>query len=209
MNNYDRIAGIYDLMATVIFFGAISEAKKHYMSLVASKSKILLVGGGTGKILKHLNQLNIPITVDFLEPSFKMITKAKERADGLPNLHINYIQNKLDSFESAGQYDCICSFFFLDIFQKSDLIDSVKKFSKMLSTNGFLLVSDFQIKNNLWWQKALSGLMHVFFRITTNLQSKGLKDINSYLCKSHFINIDRTQFFNGFIFSAVYEKKVS
>lgn len=211
MNTYDRIAGIYDFLAGFVFFGAIAKAKRRYLSWAAPDNKVLIVGGGTGKVLCDLNQLGIPLAIDFVEPSGKMIKQAKRRASKLSNLNVNFIQSELGflDIEPGEPYDFICTFFFLDLFEERDLVDSIDKLGKLLKPDGFLFVSDFQIINNSWWQKALSAMMHWFFRMTTSLQSSRLKEIKSYLCRTHFIKIDQAQFFCGFIFSAAYKKNVS
>ena len=138
--------------------------------------RIIIIGGGSGKVLESINQLNIPLTIDFIEPSTRMIEKARERIQESSNLSVNFHKIEFESYKSSEKYDWVCCFFFLDLFNKSQSLhmhlDHIKSLMDIRSN---LLVSDFEINKDSWWKKLLSYFMHLFFKATTGLESNGTK----------------------------------
>lgn len=209
MNDFNRIAWFYDALADLIFRGIILQSQTHFIHLIKPYNRILIIGGGSGKVLDTLDQLNQPIIIDFVEPSAAMMKKAKKRASGLVNLNVHFYQQKFEVFNSVSTYDWICCFYFLDLFRKEALIQNITHIYRLMTDQTFLLVSDFQIKpNEKGWQKGLSDIMHTFFRLTASLESRRLQDINALILNGGFERIEFCDFFDQFIFSATYKKNV-
>lgn len=208
MNNFDGIARFYDALASIVFRGEILKSQNHFIHLIKANSHLLIVGGGSGKVLEALNRFNIPLLIDFVEPSSQMINRAKMGASRFSNLDIHFHQAKLKEFDPSKAYDWICCFYFLDLFEKKNLIQNIDLLKDLMTDQGNLIVSDFQILKNKTWQMALSAIMHTFFRFTTRLESKELKDINKVIVGQRFEQIEFCEFFDQFIFSAVYKKNV-
>lgn len=208
MRNYDLIAGFYDTLSGIVFRGKILCAQQHYLSLIKTNNRVLIIGGGTGQVLENFNYIGFPLTIDFVEPSGRMIKKARQRQSKLDRLNLNFIQEKFENIKFEKKYDFVCCFFFLDLFDEPGLKEVVQKVETIMTDTGYLLVSDFQVKKNIWWQKWLSAIMHSFFKLTTKLESKSLKDINGHLTALGFRRTEIAEFFYEFIFSAVYKKNV-
>ena len=209
VNTYNRIAWAYDKLARVVFGESILRSQTHYLSLLKPNEKILIVGGGSGNVLTFIDELDIPLTIDFVEPSEKMIQRAENRMP-LNNLaDINFHQATFESYNPQVQYDWVFCFFFLDLFKRETLINHVAHINNLMNTESILWVTDFQIVADSFWQKGLSKIMHVFFKLTTKLESNKLKDINDVLLQSGFANENKAEYFNRFILSALYKKEVS
>lgn len=71
-----------------------------------------------------------------------------------------------------------------------------------------LLVADFNNRGANWWKSLLSKTMHWFFKMTTQLESNKLKNIDNLLLDSGFRKEREVHFFSRFIFSAIYRKEV-
>lgn len=206
MNNYNRIAWFYDALARVVFGGSILQSQKDFLHVLKPDDRILIVGGGSGQVLAAMSDLKIPLKVDFVEPSAQMIEKAKRRMSAGSQVEINYYQEKFQNFETKSTYDCICCFYFLDLFNESNLSHHLSHISKLMKWNGILLVSDFQILPNQKLHLLLSRLMHLFFKMTTNLESNRLENIRSIVAQHDFDCQLHTEYFGQFIFSAAYRK---
>lgn len=195
-NDFDRVAPIYDLLAKIVFGDKLAKVQKEYLDHLSINSKVLIVGGGTGKILEWL-PIEKRLAVTFVEMSDKMITKAKSRNSQAlnTNFHLG------DIMEFEGKFDYIIANFFFDCFEERTLIKVLKKLNNQLYTQGKLIVADFSInyKNR---DKIINRLMHWFFKVVSNLESKELKDIRriiiaSGFCETHFKRCDRGQLFAG------------
>ena len=50
-HGFDKLTPYYDLLTRLVFGKAIINSQEQFLSLVRSGSRVLVVGGGTGKIL--------------------------------------------------------------------------------------------------------------------------------------------------------------
>ncbi|UXX80138.1 methyltransferase domain-containing protein [Reichenbachiella carrageenanivorans] len=204
MNNYNRIAWFYDTLAHVIFGGRILHSQKHFLHLLKAEDRVLILGGGAGQVLVAMDHLKIPLTVDFIEPSRQMMKKAQRRVVSGSLLKINYCEEKFQHFETHATYDCVCCFYFLDLFNDHSLTYHLSHISKLMKSSAILLLADFQILPSRKQHAVLSRLMHLFFRITTKLESNQLKDIRAIVAGHGFDCQFHTEYFHQFIFSAAY-----
>lgn len=169
---------------------------------------MLIIGGGTGQVLEALDKLKIPLVIDFIEPSYRMIEKARKRSTGLSNLEVKFHQIRLQSFRLDYKYDWVCCFYFLDLFESDKLRSLLQQIKKLMEDHSHLIVGDFQKRRSKYWQGVLSKMMHIFFKLTADLESHRLKDIDKEVKFNGFEKLREAQFFSGFIFSAVYKKDV-
>ena len=195
VNNFDRIAPVYDSLARLVFGSGILKSQIRFLDHIEWSDRVLILGGGTGELLEYLPKCR---QVDFVEKSDKMIARAKSRAVNQP---VHFILKDFFEFDSTITYDVILCPFFLDCFNQEYLENGVKKLRRHLKKGGKLIVSDFDEKET---GRILSSLMHLFFNVSANLQSKRLKEIHSEIITNEFSMI-REDFFNqNMIFSRLY-----
>lgn len=206
MANFDSIAPIYDQLAGLVFGGAIQKAQVVFLDQIENGQSVLILGGGTGLILEHLKLSNYSLKIDFIEPSSRMIEKAKKRVDNSSPLNINFYQERFEAFQSEKKYDWIHCGFFLDLFPRAELLKTISLIKAMMKANGKIWVSDFRIDedHNRCWQKPMSQFMHLFFRSFAGLESKSLQDIQCELVNSGLGLNEEKRYYGRFIFSAVY-----
>lgn len=209
LNNYNRIAWLYDTLASWVFRDNIFKSQQHFISYLMPHDQVIIIGGGSGKILESINGLNIPLRIDFIEPSDAMIEKARKRILDSSNLIVNFHQTRFEHFEIFDKYDWVCCFYFLDLFNKESLRSNLERIKRFMHERSGLIVSDFQNIERAWWKTVLSGMMHCFFKYSTNLESSQLKDINGLILDAGFRKEKVAFFFSKFIFSAFYRKEVS
>jgi len=208
LSNFNTIAPVYDLLSQLVFFGSIQKAQISFVEQIAGDDRILILGGGSGLILKALEALHRPISVDFVEPSTRMIAKAKKQAQNRVDFQINFYQLPFADFEVVHDYDWVFCGFFLDVFSETNLHKAIDKISNTMNNQTKLVVSDFQISNNgnRYWQRPFSKIMHSFFGVFAKLESKSLLNIHRHLCQAQLGRQERKTFYADFIFSTIYRK---
>ncbi|OEK06857.1 class I SAM-dependent methyltransferase [Roseivirga misakiensis] len=199
-NNFDHVAPFYDALASFIFGNELEKAQRLLLNDIPPGSRVLIVGGGSGKILEWLPK-DLGLTVAYVELSAKMIELARKRS--FKGKRITYLQE--DVRKVSGDYDVVIANFFLDCFDQHALPEIIKKLNELLVKDGKLLVTDFSMPTNLR-QSLLLKSMHIFFRIASRLESKKLRDIKHHVLAADFVIRKEKYSSNQLIFSALFEK---
>ena len=64
MNSYNKLAFAYDFLKWVVFGNRLNQAAVVHLKYIKPNTRILVIGGGTGWILEHLNRVK---SIDFVE----------------------------------------------------------------------------------------------------------------------------------------------
>lgn len=195
VNNFNFIAPFYDQLARLVFGKSILKAQLTHLPEIKGSDRVLILGGGTGKLLEHFPFCE---SIDYVEKSKSMIRKAKKR---LVNRSINFHQQDFFEFESQKKYDVIVCPFFLDCFNESNLRFVIAKCKRALKEQGRLIVADFEPKRD---SREILSLMHFFFRIIANLESGNLQNINEKALKAGFELVEEKFLHRNQLFSRLY-----
>ena len=182
MPNYNRVAWIYDRLAKIVFGEKLQLAKKVFLDQIPDKSRILVVGGGTGRILNYLQELNKEFEVDFVEKSSNMMFNAKKR--DIASLTVNFYHHSILDLDRAG-YNVILTSFFFDQFTEERAHIILQHLKPKLEPDGILIFSDF-IKTNHAWDRIVTRLMFCFFRLTANVKARNLPPYNTLFSSQGF-----------------------
>ena len=174
MPNYNHIAWIYDWLAKIVFGRKQELAMQAFLSVIPDTAKILVVGGGTGKIIDYLRKLHKQLEIDFVEPSANMMYQAKKRE--VSNLQINFYQQSILDIKTA-DYDVVLTSFFFDQFTDGQAQLILQHLKPKLRSNGILIFSDF-INTNHLWDKLVTRLMFYFFQLTVNIKTNNFPPYN-------------------------------
>jgi ubiquinone/menaquinone biosynthesis C-methylase UbiE len=186
---FDRIARVYDFLARLVFGKAIIHSQIYFFDELNSCRQILILGGGTGWILKHLN--NVSAKIDYVDESPAMVSIAKKKyAD---NQNINFIVGTIDNI-LINKYDGVITNFFLDLFDDATLLLNVNKINRVLIPGAKWIVTDF-VSNKLW-QRLMLWLMYRFFNLITGIKTKLLPNWERFMnktckpkkCKFYYFN---------------------
>ena len=203
-NNFNTIAPVYDFLAKMVFGRSLERAQAAFLSdletKVKAKAKVLIVGGGTGKVLELLPE-GLDLQIDYVEMSKGMLERAKGRVS--KGNHVQLICE--DVRKVKGQYDFVITNFFLDCFSSKDLGTILSHLKGLLDSGGKLFVTDFY-PTNVWHQKLLIQSMHVFFKIASRLKANELINIHERIKDIDLIPTKLAFFSRGSVFSAVYER---
>ncbi|MEQ6121568.1 class I SAM-dependent methyltransferase [Reichenbachiella sp. MALMAid0571] len=204
-NDFDLVAPYYDRLAQFVFGDTIHKAQIEFLHLLDSASKILILGGGTGWILQELIERKKGAEIFYVEKSSKMIELARSQFDSKSRLNIHFIHSPFEDWKSEMDFDVVICNFFLDVFTQEKLNGCIlPRLKSLLSPEGRLIVTDFQNKQNLFWQRLLLWVMHVFFGKVSRLESSKLTDLSTSLNPAGFVLEKEKLFYKQMIFSQIY-----
>lgn len=209
--SFQAVAGIYDSLAEVVFGTSIKDAQRVYLDTIPEDSRVLVIGGGTGWILKDLLRTGRCRSITFVETAPAMLTKAKRVVDGIDEnkTKIDFIQGSVSSLQPLKRYETVLVFFLLDLYSDKEAMQIMQEISAHLEPNGICLFADFDPKSQRYipyWQKFLLELMFHFFSLTTNLKNKKLPQYSRIFEEAGFTCIQSCLFYGSFIRSSVYQK---
>lgn len=189
MTNYNRVAWIYELLGRIVFGNKLKLANRAFLNKISVDSKVLVVGGGNGKIIEYLNDLGYSIAVDYVELSPRMMYLARKQRND--QLSVRYFNSPIEDFKGS-DYNFIITNFFFDQFKplRSKII--LGSLKTMLTRDGFLILNDFNYSENRG-DRLLIFIMIKFFKFSTGIEVNELPLYSKILNDCGFINTDSFQ----------------
>lgn len=204
MSNFDKVATFYDRLARIVFGNEIKRSQTAQLESLKEGQRILIVGGGTGWILEELDKLQLPLEVDYVENSEKMIRLSEKRRP-FSNLSVTFHLKDILEYSSP-EYDVIMTHFFLDVFDDKSFAAIFDHTDSLLKPNGFWINTEFRYTDRLV-QNLFIRFMYFFFRVTTNLQPTTIPDYQQKFSSAGFERSNSLLFFHQLIESCVYSRK--
>lgn len=207
---FDRITGIYDVMACFFSFDRINKSQLAFLSPLSTQKTALILGGGTGYFLQQLLKQNTSIQVTYVDVSPKMIAYSRKRIQKNRPQDIERVSFICAAVEDLDwqSYDLIVCNYILDLFDNATVEKLAKKFKHNLNPEGFLYVTDFQIPENnkfLKWSTTLGlKILYKFFGYTTQLHTKQLPEIDRLLKEQGFSISESKSFLCGILMCQLY-----
>lgn len=198
--NFDGIAGVYDTLSAIVFGSSLKKAQVAFLEDLPVKGTVLIIGGGTGWILKQVLVRRPNLNVDYVESSQKMLSLSRKSVSD--QSHIRFIHGTEKDIP-GNDYDGIITNFFLDVFSPDNLTGVMSALGDRLSPGAIWLCTDFRTTKRVS-HRFLIWLMHRFFRVFTALEANDLLDFRPYFSKAGMSLQQETQFRKGLIFSAIY-----
>lgn len=202
LNQFDWIAPVYDRLARLVFGHRLTHAQEVYLPEILPGSSVLILGGGTGKLIRALLEVQPDCRVTFVEASEAMLLRAKKWNQGSPN--IEYVHGTEHSILPGASYDVVITPFYLDMFREDQLSGLVKLIGRSTRVPGKWLVTDFYSPGTIG-QRWLLRIMYLFFRVTTGIDASSLPDWKAPLRTEGWVERKRVR--DGFIESAVFERE--
>jgi Methylase involved in ubiquinone/menaquinone biosynthesis len=198
-NDFDRIAGVYDPLAKIVFGKAIRNAQLHFSNCIPTHSCVLIIGGGTGWIAEELIKQDPTLRIVLIDASQKMIDLAKLRLMGT---NVELICG--DENDLTVESDVVITPFFLDLFPDEKLQRVIRKIQPSLKSDGLWIATDFVTER--WWHRIYLWMMYRFFKITTAIESNHLPDWQKAMLQNGFHSGDQKTFYKGFVKTICYKR---
>lgn len=202
--NYDNAAWFYDRLAALVFGDSLNRAQRSLLHYVPANAKILIAGGGTGKILEQLALVHPSgLQITYVEISENMTAIARKRAAG--DNQVEFIIAPVEEVNLARDYDVIITPFLLDNFDGATLRHLFDHLNNALGSGSIWINTDFQLTGK-WWQSVLLKTMIVFFKILCGVETNGLPDTGSLFKAAGYKVIEEQAFYGEFVGSRVYRR---
>jgi tRNA (cmo5U34)-methyltransferase len=196
---FDRLAPIYTVLTKIVFGGRVQRAQLHFLTQITRNDHVLILGGGSGDLLKALLEKHSGLIVDYIDISPKMLGLARKKVNKTSN--VNFIEGTERNIPETA-YSLVITNFYLDLFTDSIVAQVITTIKKSLRPDAKWLATDFV--NESAWQRIMLWVMYRFFRMTTGIEATRLPNWTSVLTKSGMQELDSAKFYKGFIKSSVY-----
>jgi len=206
-NNYDSIAGYYDVLSRMIFFRAQVKAQIDQLHAIPVNSTILIAGGGTGWILEEITKIHPSgLTITYVEISSKMLNLSKKR-DVKDNI-VTYVHAAMEDFKAVVSYDVLITAFFFDNFSADNGQIVFNQLNNLLNSGGVWLFSDFYYteKSGKRWQWLLLHTMYLFFSKISSVEAKSLVNTEHLFEKNAYLPLKTNFYYSRFIKTIIYQK---
>ena len=204
-NDFNKVANVYDALVKLVFGKKLAIAQQTWLPEIQEGSRVLVMGGGTGKILEWLFETHNELNVVYVEAAEKMLEQTQKRQ--FPKAQVELILGT-ESDIPSGSYDYIITNFFLDVFKPQKLESICQQLHSVLKTGGHLICTDFRETGKFRHQLTIA-LMHWFFRAVSGLESSKLQDLQAQLANTGFRLKDEKQYSGGLVFSGLYQKSIT
>jgi len=201
--NYNNAAWFYDRLSRIVYGKALIMAQVYLLQYVPADAKVLIVGGGTGRILEELSKRQSwGLTITYVEIAPKMMALSKKRNTG--NNQVIFINDAIENVSLPPGFDVVVTPFLFDNFTEQTTQKVFDHLHALLKPSCLWLNCDFQLSGK-WWQRFLLGSMFLFFRMVCRIEASKLPDINKQFSNHHYKVIAQQTFFGDFILSRVYK----
>lgn len=180
MANFDFIAPFYDFLARLVFGDLLLKSQSTYFLRIPSKgATILILGGGSGKILEKLSESIQTANICYVEASQKMLNMAL-KSTVAERLTIEWIHGTEKDLPKGRKFDFVITPFVLDVFPNEKLGVAMDKLSQHMQENGIWLFTDFNVPDTKWkfLSAGLIRIMYKFFRLVAGLKTQKLPDFD-------------------------------
>ncbi|HYF69997.1 MAG TPA: class I SAM-dependent methyltransferase [Ohtaekwangia sp.] len=203
LNNFDAIARLYDTLSFLVFGNTLFKAQLQFLHVIPSGAKILMLGGGTGALLRKILKVCPDCTVWYIEASSAMIEIASKKNNSPVN--VRFIHGTESDIPLQHRFDVVITNFYFDLFPTDKLGTIIKTISLSCSSEVRWLVTDFTDPKNLW-QKLLLKIMYRFFRVVCKIEASTIPDWQGKMDVADFSPQHIKHFYHRFVVAAAYEK---
>ena len=206
VNDYNRLASVYDLLTSTLFAGRVDKAQFAFMGYLPENGRIIWLGGGTGRQINRLFEVAKPMELWYIDKSEKMVEKARRNCKKEYHRNIRFICGTQKDLPSDMKFDAAITFFFFDQFERVELIRIFIKIHQTLRPGAIWLWADF-VQPVGWWQSCLMKMMFLFFSITTGLKTRRVFDLPHLFRRKGYQQMDSASFFGEFIRSIPFKEQ--
>jgi ubiquinone/menaquinone biosynthesis C-methylase UbiE len=201
--SFDRIAPVYDFLSRAVYGKSMVDSQIYFLKRIPAMSRVLIMGGGTGWIVKELFAINRTCSVVYVEASQKMIEQSKQKIHPEDFSRIEFLQQT--DIPSHERYDVVLTNFFLDLFPEDKLVSVVKQLGSTMKDDGFWIVTDFVNERKLW-QRFLLATMYIFFHVVSKIEATSLPSWKEHLHAEGLQVKEQQKFYGNFIASILYTR---
>jgi hypothetical protein len=205
LNKYNKIAHFYTGLSRLVFGNQLLKIQQELITHLPTDGKLLILGGGNGKILPLIYQHAPRLSINYVEASSTMIQLAKKRAPNQQKITFHHI----DVLDYCHKHDHIYAGFFLDLFHEKQIEELILKLENIKSETTWY-IADFQLNRNTKYRLIRTIQLNatiLFFRIATQHSIKHLPNIDTLFIQMKYAPKTETKGYL-FIFCEVFKKQI-
>lgn len=199
-NGFDRIAPVYDRLTMLFYGNRIKKSQTYFLPLLPPHAKVLVMGGGTGWIIKEILNFQPTCRIWNIDISPAMLALAKKANPD--RQHVTYILGTSINVP-AEKFDVVIMPFFLDLFSMDSLKETLLSILSLTTSATFWLITDF-VDHGKWWERIMLKAMYWFFHVTCSIEATDLPSWHILLESLDFKRQKSQLFYCGFIESHFY-----
>lgn len=191
--NFNRVAPYFERLEKVVFNKQMQNCRTAFLTRLPPVKKIALVGEGNGQFLLELIQHTDCEQIHYIDSSQTMLELARKRVRKFSedaSRRVKFYLCDLTVEEMPDQnYDLVVTNFFLDVFDKQLLNETVTKIAESCKTKAVWLYADFQISGGIFQRvRAFTWIkiMYMFFRFVAQIQTLSLIDPSEIFDRHEF-----------------------
>lgn len=202
--NYDKTAWFYDALAQLVYGDALHKAQSYLLHHIPENASVLIIGGGTGKILEEITALHPQgLNVTYAELSANMITQSRKRNIGANK--VAFINKAIEHVDMQVSFDVVITAFLFDNYNAKDLPPVFKHIDAQLKPSGIWLNTDFQLTGK-WWQWLLLKGMYTFFKLFSTIDTSVQPDVGACFVKAVYQLMGEKEFYGRFVLTQAWRK---
>lgn len=209
----ERIALHYELLEHLAFGKLLEQQRFAFLSHASTVERALECGGGDGRFVCRLLEVNPNVEVDFVDLSPAMVKLAEKRVGKMgvaSRSRVRFCVGDIRDFRPRAEgYDLMVTHFFLDWFEEAELSEIVKLLASWLSHNALWMVSDFQEAADPirgLWSRGIIRCLYAVFRVATGLRVKRMPKYASLLERQALKQGFRSTSFGDLLYSSVWQE---
>lgn len=194
----------------MLFGKSVFNSQVFFLSRFSRPKSVLILGGGSGRLLSALILQSMPEHIWYIDLSEKMIQKARERiARDAPSYldRIDFICGSTKNLPAAPTYDLIITPFVLDCIPHAELDGVMNSLRAVLRPGGCWLFSDFYIPEKGFGRiraKLITQILYLFFNLVCGLGVWHLADFDARFRKIDLRQVECRYFRAGLLSSKLY-----
>ena len=204
--NCDHIARYYEVLERLVFGRSLERRRFAFLSEARASRSAIVCGGGDGRFLARLLQVNSRVGVDFVDVSPRMVDLAERRVAAMGRAfreRVRFHAEDLRRFApSSASYDLIVTNFFLDCFCEAELDVVVDRLVSWGAPDFRWMVSEFAEDRG-----AIIRGLYAAFRLTTGLRVTQSPDYTAALLNAGCVLRFKEEALSGLLQSSLWEMR--
>ena len=189
----------------MVFGNTLINAQQYLVAAIPAGARVLIVGGGTGKILELIAaQHPAGLSITYIDSSGQMIALSRKRNAGTNE--VAFIAADIQHVTLDKQYDVVFTAFFFDNFGQAGAAGIFGQLHTHLKPGGLWLYADF-CNSPAAMHKAALRIMYLFFRVCCGIAASTLPDMATCFNRAGYERTGIQTFRNNWITAEIYHKQ--
>jgi ubiquinone/menaquinone biosynthesis C-methylase UbiE len=212
IKGFNKIAPFYDIVSTIASFNQILESQMWLLSKGMKFSKVLIIGGGSGKFLLEAIKQGLAEQYYYIDISDTMIKLAQRKIEkqlAFPLNSVTFICGSYQDIPTTKKFDLIVTLYFLGCFSEAELSIIMAKLYAQLTIEGTWFFTDFNVPDDSFRNfifKNITQLLYGIFNLFCNWGLNRLPDFNKVFGRYDFKILHEKYFLGGLLVGRIYKK---